>query len=84
MDKKGMLFSELTLLVLVPDPDQPVVLSRRGENCPVGRVGQVAHGVGRAGLPQAAPVHGRRSGGVGREVGPTWKETPMKMITKNN
>ncbi len=46
------------MLVLVPDPDEPVVPPGGGEERPVRGVGQVRHRVGRAGLPQARPADG--------------------------
>ena len=53
---KIILFGRLTLLVLVPDPDEPVVLAGRGEEGPVAGEGQVLDGVGRPGLPEAGPA----------------------------
>ena len=52
----------LTLLILVPDAHEAIVLPGGGEERAVGRVGQVDDGVGGPRLPHAVPV-GR--GGVG-------------------
>lgn len=62
----------LTLLVLEPHPDEPVVLPGRGKEGSVVREGEVGHRVGRPRLPKARPVG--RCGGGGR--GPDVKARP--------
>jgi hypothetical protein len=51
-------------VILVPNPDQPVLLGGRGEEQPVRRVGQEVNGVGRPDLPDAGPAGARGIGVV--------------------
>ena len=53
---------KLTLLVLVPNADESVILCGRGKKGPVGGECEVRHGVRRARLPHAAPAAGALHG----------------------
>ena len=46
------------MLVLIPNPHEPIILGRRRKERPIGTEGQVGGGVGRPGLPLARPLIG--------------------------
>ena len=49
-------YYKLTLMILVPDPDEPVIFCRCGKEKPVRRECQEVDGIGRSDLPNAGPA----------------------------